>query len=100
MPYAIGLIRYRRPLEEVLSHLEVHRAYLRGLNEQGILLVSGPFSPRNGGALILRLPEGDGNLEAQLDRIRDNDPFVKTGVAQYELLVWEPTFGLEALDKL
>ena len=98
MPYAIGLIRYRRPLEEVLSHLDAHRAYLRGLNEQGILLVSGPFSPRNGGALILRLPEG--NLEEQLDRIRDNDPFVKTGVAQYELLVWEPTFGREALDKL
>jgi uncharacterized protein YciI len=98
MPYAIGLIRYRRPLEEVLSHLDAHRAYLRGLNEQGILLVSGPFSPRNGGALILRLPEG--NLEEQLDRIRDNDPFVKAGVAQYELLVWEPTFGREALDKL
>jgi uncharacterized protein YciI len=98
MPYAIGLIRYRRPLEEVLSHLDAHRAYLRGLNEQGVLLVSGPFSPRNGGALILRLPEG--NLDEQLDRIRDNDPFVKTGVAQYELLIWEPTFGREALDNL
>ena len=98
MPYAIGLIRYRRPLEEVLSHLDAHRAYLRGLHEQGIMLVSGPFSPRNGGALILRLPEGD--LEARLDRIRDNDPFVKAGVAQYELLVWEPTIGREALDNL
>ena len=51
MPYAIGVIRYRRPLEEVLSHVDAHRAYLRGLKEQGILLVSGPFSPRNGGAL-------------------------------------------------
>jgi uncharacterized protein YciI len=98
MPYAIGVIRYRRPLEEVLSHVDAHRAYLRGLNEQGILLVSGPFSPRNGGALILRLPEGD--LEAQLDRIRDNDPYVKAGVAQYEMLVWEPGIGREALEKL
>ncbi|MCU1306472.1 MAG: YCII-like protein [Acidobacteriaceae bacterium] len=98
MPYAIGVIRYRRPLEEVLSHVEAHRAYLRGLKEQGILLVSGPFSPRNGGALLLRLPEGD--LEAQLDRIRDNDPYVKTGMAQYEMLVWEPGIGREALDNL
>jgi uncharacterized protein YciI len=98
MPYAIGIIRYRRPMEEVLSHVDAHRAYLRGLNEQGILLVSGPFSPRNGGALLLRLSEG--GLEAQLDRIRDNDPYVKAGVAQYEMLVWEPGIGREALDNL
>jgi uncharacterized protein YciI len=98
MPYAIGLIRYRRPLEEVLSHVEAHREYLRGLKEQGILLVAGPFAPRNGGALLLRLPEG--NLEEQLDRIRDNDPFIKAGVAQYELLVWEPVIGPEALNNL
>jgi uncharacterized protein YciI len=98
MPYAIGIIRYRRPLEDVLSHLDAHRGYLRGLNEQGILLVSGPFSPRNGGALLLRLTEG--NFEAQLDRIRDNDPYVKAGVAQYEMLVWEPGIGREEIDKL
>jgi uncharacterized protein YciI len=98
MPYAIGIIRYRRPMEEVLLHVDAHRAYLRGLHEQGIVLVAGPLSPRNGGALILRLPEG--NAEAQLDRIRDNDPYVKAGVAQYELLVWEPGTGREALDKL
>jgi uncharacterized protein YciI len=98
MPYAIGVIRYRRPIEEVLSVVEAHRAYLRGLKEQGILLVSGPFSPRNGGALLLRLSEGD--LEAQLDRIRDNDPYVKAGMAQYEMLVWEPGIGREDLEKL
>jgi len=27
--YAIALIRYRRPLDEVLTVLEEHRAYLR-----------------------------------------------------------------------
>ena len=40
MPYAIGIIRYRRPLEEVLSHVDAHRAYLHGLHEQGIVLVA------------------------------------------------------------
>jgi uncharacterized protein YciI len=98
MPYAIGIIRYRRPIEEVLSHVDAHRAYLRGLNEQGILLVSGPFNPRNGGLLLLRLSEG--NLEAQMDSIRENDPYVKAGVAQYEMLAWEPGFGRDALDKI
>jgi hypothetical protein len=32
--YALALIRYRRPLEEVLAHHEAHRAYLRGLKTQ------------------------------------------------------------------
>ena len=33
--YAIAIIRYRRPLEEVLPHTEAHRAYLGELKKQG-----------------------------------------------------------------
>ncbi len=96
--YALALIRYRRPLEEVLNVTDAHRAYLRELKEQGLLLASGPFDPRSGGALLLRLPDGD--VQGSLDRIRDNDPFVKTGMAQYELLAWNPVIGKDNLDKL
>lgn len=96
--YAIALIRYRRPLEEVLKVVEAHRAYLRSLKEKGLLLASGPLDPRSGGALILRVPEeGMGGL---LDRIRDEDPFTRAGVAQYELLPWLPNLGKEGLDQL
>jgi len=69
--YAIALLRYRRPLEEVL-----------------------PVSD----ALLLRLP-GDDALPA-LDRIRDEDPYTKAGMVQYELLPWAPNIGLEALEQL
>ncbi len=96
--YAIALIRYRRTLEEVLPHVDAHRAYLQGLYHNGGLLVSGPFEPRVGGALLLRVPDGD--LGATLDRIRDQDPFVREGVAQYELLPWQPVIGAEGLDQL
>jgi uncharacterized protein YciI len=96
--YAIAIVRYRRPLEEVLKFVEVHRAYLRDLKEKGILLASGPLDPRNGGALVLRLPQGA--VLSDLDRIRDEDPFTKAGVAQYELLPWLPNIGKEALDQL
>ncbi len=48
--YALAIIRYRRPLEEVLPHVEEHRAYLRGLYDNGWLLASRPFQPRAGGA--------------------------------------------------
>jgi uncharacterized protein YciI len=96
--YAIAIIRYRRPLEEVLPAVDEHRAYLRDLKAKGTLVASGPLEPRNGGALLLRLADGAG--DAALDAIRDGDPFVKRGLAQYELLTWAPTIGKEDLDRL
>jgi uncharacterized protein YciI len=96
--YAIAIIRYRRALEEVLSVLDEHRAYLRTLYEAGTLLASGPLEPRSGGALLLRVP--DDAVLTTLDSIRDNDPYVKHGMAQYELLPWAPAMGLEKLDQL
>ena len=96
--YALAIIRYRRPLEEVVPHTDAHRAYLRGLLDAGTLLASGPLEPRSGGALLLRVPDDD--VHAALDRVRDGDPYVQAGVAQYELLPWRPGLGVEALDRL
>ena len=96
--YAIAILRYRRPLDEVLPVVDEHRAYLRELKEKGILLASGPFVPRTGGALLLRVPD-DAVLDA-LDQVRDEDPFVKKGMVQYELLPWTPVIGIDGLDTL
>ena len=41
--YALALIRYRRPIEEVVVHQEGHRAFQRKLKEDGYTVVgSGP----------------------------------------------------------
>jgi uncharacterized protein YciI len=96
--YAIALLRYRRPLEEVLTLLDSHRAYLRGLKERGLLLASGPLDPWTGGALLLRVP--DDAIQATLDRIRDEDPYSRAGLAQYEVWPWKPVVGKEELDSL
>ena len=96
--YALAVFRYLRPLDEVLPHVEAHRAYLRGLEAEGVLLASGPFEPRHGGALLLRVPE-DGAVAA-LERVRDGDPFTRLGLAAYELLPWRPVLGLERLDRV
>jgi uncharacterized protein YciI len=95
--YAVALIRYRKPLEEVVVHQDPHRAYLRELKAQGVLIAAGPCNPRFGGILLLRIAGEDLNA---LDTIRDRDPFVQNGVAQYELLSWNPVIGKDDLDKL
>jgi uncharacterized protein YciI len=95
--YALAIIRYRRPLEEVLAHHDAHRDYLQGLKVSGLLVASGPLEPRYGGALLLRVP--DEGVEAALDAVRDGDPYWKAGVAQYELLAWNVRTGREDLDR-
>jgi uncharacterized protein YciI len=95
--YALAIIRYRRPLEEVLVHHEAHRAYLQVLKAQGLLVASGPLEPRYGGALLLRVP--DDAVDATLERIRDGDPYWEAGVGQYELLPWNVKTGRDDLDR-
>lgn len=97
--YALVIIRYRRPFEEIAPHVEEHRAYLRDLKTQGVLLVSGPFDPRSGGGIILRIPDGE-DMGAALDRIREGDPFSRLSLAQYEMLPWNPVIGKDDLDRL
>jgi uncharacterized protein YciI len=96
--YALAIIRYRVPIEEVVKVTDEHRAYLRELKKQGTLVAAGPFDPRMGGALLLRINDSD--VRSTLDRIRDEDPFVIKGIAQYELLPWKPAIGVEDLDKI
>lgn len=96
--YAIAIVRYRRPLEEVIVHQDPHRAYLRALKEQGTLIASGPQDPRYGGIFLLKVP--DEQPEKALDRIRDDDPFYQAGVAQYELLPWNVIIGKDDLDRI
>jgi len=95
--YALAIIRYRRPLDEVLVHYEAHRAYLQGLKAKGVLVASGPLEPRYGGALLLRVP--DDAVETTLDAVRDGDPYWKAGVGQYELLPWNVRTGRDDLDR-
>ena len=97
--YALAIIRYRRPFDEIAPHVEEHRAYLKELKAQGLLLASGPFDQRTGGGVILRIPDGE-DMGAALDRIRDGDPFTRLALAQYEMLPWNPVIGTEGLDRL
>ncbi len=96
--YVLAIIRYRRQFDQVAPHVEAHRAFQWDLKERGLLIAAGPFDPRSGGALLLRLPDEDPH--GTLDSIRDDDPYVKHSVAQYEMLPWDPVIGRPDLDRL
>ncbi|MBI1753140.1 MAG: hypothetical protein HY014_13600 [Acidobacteria bacterium] len=96
--YAMIIVRYRRPIEEVEAVTEAHRAYLRGLEAKGILVASGPLEPRFGGMWLARVQ--DENPLADLDALRDGDPFYQHGLANYELLPWKVMQGKTGLDAI
>lgn len=96
--YAMVIVRYRRPVEEVLVHQEAHRAFQRKLKEEGTILAAGPHEPRFGGMFLVRVP--DENPQKALDAIRDADPYYTAGVAQDQLLQWNVVIGKESLDKI
>ncbi len=96
--YAMIIVRYRRPLTEVEEVTEAHRAYLRDLQAKGILVASGPLDPRFGGMWLVRVQEQ--NPLAELDALRDGDPFYQHGLANYELLPWKVMQGKEGLDRI
>jgi uncharacterized protein YciI len=90
--FVLVTIAYTAPIETVLQHTPDHRAYLAKLNEAGKLLASGPFVPRTGGLLLLRVED-----EGEVTAILDADPFKQRGVASYETRVWAPTIGADKL---
>jgi uncharacterized protein YciI len=96
--YAMIIVRYRRPLAEIEAVTEAHRAYLRQLQEQGILVASGPLEPRFGGMWLVRVQ--DENPLPELDALMAGDPFHQHGLANYELLPWKVLQGREGLDKI
>lgn len=96
--YAIAIVRYRRPIEEVVAATEPHRAYLRQLKAAGTLVAAGPMDPRFGGIFLLKVSDGD--PQRDLDAIRDGDPFYRLHLAQYELLAWNVVIGKDELDRI
>ncbi len=79
------LVKYVKALAEIDANLEAHRRFLDEGYAAGYLLASGPRVPRTGG-IILAHALGVGELRDFLDK----DPFIKAGVAQYEILEFTP----------
>lgn len=84
----VFISEYQGPLEEVDQHREAHLAFLAGLNERGVVLVSGRRNPPVGGIIIL-----DAEDLEQAKAIMADDPFATSGVARYEPYEFTPSMG-------
>jgi uncharacterized protein YciI len=93
-PVPVFAVTYRYPDDSETARAEsrpAHREFLRGLAEEGVLLLSGPYAAgEEPGALLLFRAEAK---DALLARLRA-DPFQVQGlVAEVVATEWEPVSG-------
>lgn len=93
--YAIVVVKYRYPLDRMMQTIDRHRAYLRELHAQGKMIASGPFVPREGGAIVLRVED-----ESEIQPLLDKDPFQIERLVDTTVYRWAPNIGVEGLDSL
>jgi len=93
--YAFVALKYLVPLERILETQDKHRAYLRSLHAAGKMVCSGPFVPRTGGALLLRVQD-----EAEIAGILEKDPFQIEKLVETTVYKWDPNIGREGIDSL
>jgi uncharacterized protein YciI len=80
----IILLTYHADIVEVDKHLDGHRQHLKKYFDNGTFICSGPRKPRTGGVILCRALD-----EEIVVKIANEDPFITSGVASYELINFE-----------
>ncbi|MGA9175418.1 MAG: YciI family protein [Thermoactinomyces sp.] len=80
----LAILHYKLPAEEVSKHRQAHRDYLESCYQKKQLIVSGPMVPTTGGLILFRV-----NKREEVDRIIEQDPFHKNGVADYQVIEFD-----------
>lgn len=81
----IVLVHYKKPLEIIDQYLVSHRNHLDQGYQNNLLIASGPRSPRTGGILLSQSSD-----RFQLESFLHADPFYVNGLADYEIIEFEP----------
>jgi uncharacterized protein YciI len=76
---------YLAPLAEVDALRADHHAWVRGHYEAGSILVSGRRDPAVGGVIVATAAD-----ERAMQELLRDDPFVRGGVARYEVFAFTP----------
>jgi uncharacterized protein YciI len=82
--FVINLV-YKKPLEIVEGYVVEHRLFLDEGYKKNFFIMSGPKNPRTGGIIISQLKD-----RVQLEKILQQDPFNIHGIADYEIIEFNP----------
>lgn len=88
----IAILTCRKPLEEVDRFLQAHRDYLAEHYAAGDFIASGPQHPRIGGVIMIKADN-----RADVDAIISQDPFNLNGIADYQIVEFNPTMFCDAV---
>lgn len=88
MNYYVYILTIAVERSEYEVHLPAHLDYLQRLDADEALVLSGPFTDRRGGMVMIRAES-----EAAARAIAEADPLVSSGVDTYELRHWRLTRG-------
>ena len=90
-------LTYKSDFEEVDKHLDAHVDYLKQEYAEGNFIASGRKIPRTGGIILSCVKNRD-----ELELILAKDPFYKAGIAEYDIIEFDPSMvaeGFEILQK-
>ena len=88
------LLTYEKPLDEVDRLMPEHVGFLEECYRAGVFLASGRRVPRNGGVILAVSPSRD-----DLDEVMRHDPFVREGIARYEIIEFRTSIHHPALAR-
>lgn len=92
MKYAVTT-KYTSDASTIANARPAHRQYLKGLAEQGRLVISGPFADDSGGLFVY-----EADSETQVESWIRQDPFARNGVfLSWEVRAWNVVFMNRAL---
>jgi uncharacterized protein YciI len=92
MKYA-AIVQYTPDATTIAQARPAHRQYLTGLQEQGKLVISGPFADDAGGLLVY-----EAETPQQVETMITEDPFAKHGVfVSWEIRPWNVVFVTPSL---
>ena len=77
----VVVLDYRKPLEEVDRLMPEHVAFLEECYRAGVFVACGRKVPRTGGVILALSPSRE-----DLETILSHDPFVREGVATFEII--------------
>ncbi len=77
----VVLLKYTKPLAEVDALMKDHVRFLEQCYSSGAFVASGRQVPRTGGVIIAATQSRD-----ELEEIMSYDPFVREGVAAFEII--------------